>query len=248
MSVDSTLPVSFWASKGLNLFACLDVLLLPEEISTHPSIARHRHWAKRLLLWGHGGTSMWSQYQRDKTDTIDTIDRWSQHTIWEGFGGCLDDARYVWIYPRDDEHAPLSQLGEYVGWFTPSLLGQGSHEEFGLWAAYRAVMVVDVAFPVTQRTEQLSTTPCERCAEKPCISVCPSQSVQPGGIHAELCMSYRMEEDSSCASRCFSRYACPVGRRHQYTQAQSTYHAHHSLEAIRSMLMSFGVKKRNDGK
>jgi epoxyqueuosine reductase len=209
------------------LFAHLPGELRHEITRREPESARFQH----LILLANGGPVFWQNMKRDpgvKVEEPDPVDNYTTRVVRNFFG---NDA--IIVYPRN-RMIPLRALGKLAGWHHDSPLGLGIHPIFGLWFAYRAVIMSHAIFtPVADAIDGRSESPCESCRDKPCITACPASAVIESGFEVQRCSDYRMEPDSSCQSRCISRLACPVGRAHRYVPDQMAYHYHHSIAAIK---------------
>ena len=105
-----------------------------------------------------------------------------------------------------------------------SPLGILIHPDYGLWHAYRAALLFDrpLEFPV----RQTRASPCEACAEKPCLSACPVGAFSGQGYDLAACAGHL----ASAASRdchlvgCRARDACPAGEQYRYGEAQRRFH------------------------
>jgi len=59
----------------------------------------------------------------------------------------------------------------------------------------------------------------------PCVDACPAQAVHTEqSFNVQACYEYRKPESSQCHSHCAARRACPIGKQHQYSQAQMAHH------------------------
>ena len=131
-------------------------------------------------------------------------------------------------------HQHDQRLGALAGWHHASPFWVGVDADLGSWFAYRAVLLLDTALPVTPRRE--AGSPCAGCVDKPCISACPAgalASEQTGGWRLHACLDWRKQPGSSCLDRCLARNACPVGERYRYADQQIAYHYLHSMRHIR---------------
>src|SRR5262249_25101276 len=103
----------------------------------------------------------------------------------------------------------------------PSRLGLDIHETFGPWFAYRGVFLTAQEIPETDFAE--FTSPCESCAEKPCVDACPPRAVGQT-FDVKTFGDFRFSGNSPCADRCLARAKCPVGAEHRYSLDQIQYH------------------------
>jgi hypothetical protein len=227
------LGLEFLAEKGLNLAAVFDCAALPEDIvgvmeTAGVPLADY----KRLLLLGHGGRRFWGALNDFGWHTADPVDHFSTHLSQTFLRDYLGNPPHLRLYPLTEYMVPLQQLGELAGWCRPSPLGLGISPIYGLWFAYRAAFLVDADLPLTAFVPAIS--PCDTCADKPCITACPPGAVRlVEGFDVFTCSHFRLEEHSPCHDRCLARLACPVAPEHRYSLAQVQYHYGRSLQTIR---------------
>ena len=226
--------VQFLAENGLNLFAVLDCATLPEVIQESLPEGGFR----RLVLLGNGGSAFWQALQRHGMDAVDPVDRFSLLLAQTFIDDYLGEAHSEMVYPSSKHMIPLQQLGTLAGWHHPSPLGIGIHDVYGLWFAYRTAFVTTAVIP-RHCSPQNETSPCDTCRDKPCVAACPGGAVASfsagqavPSLNLQACIPHRLKTHSSCADRCLSRMACPIGREHQYTLEQINYHYTHSLDNL----------------
>jgi hypothetical protein len=222
----------FLAEKGLNLQAVLACDTLPEDMAQRMAadgvpLADYR----QMLLLGHGGRQFWRSFKSDFVEeTADPIDTYSLQLAQTFIHDYLGNPPHLILYPG--EYAiPLQQLGELAGWCQPSPLGLGISATYGVWFAYRTAVLLNTDLPPTPLTP--STSPCNTCTDKPCLTACPPGAVQLANFDVFTCSHYRLQENSPCQDRCLARMACPVAAEHQYTLEQIQYHYGHSWQTIR---------------
>lgn len=224
--------VSELENRGLNLFSVLRVGALPDSVAA--PLNQHElppNDENRVILIGHGGRELWQSLDPIHWRHTDPIDSFSHAAAQHFSQQVLRGYRYQIIYPGTRPVA-LQQLGSTAGWHCDSPLGLGIHPHWGLWFAYRAVILTDAPLPEIGQPDP--ATACEQCPDQPCISHCPAQALKPDGqIDMSRCGDYRLEEDSSCSDRCLSRLSCPVAGEHRYTLEQINYHYRLSLETLR---------------
>lgn len=219
----------FLQGQGLNLCAVFDCRTLPESI-TAPLRAQNiplAHYA-RLVLIGNAGTALWPALLRFGLFTDDPLDYYSRTRTLEFGERYLDDPAPLLLFPQA-YNVPLQRLGTLAGWQQPSPLGLGIHPVYGLWFAYRAAFLSTLPLPLT--CEPVRPSPCTDCRDRPCASACPAGAIGPV-FDLPTCADFRLRPDSSCADRCLSRLACPVGAEFRYPVAQIRYHYAHSLKAL----------------
>ena len=185
----------------------------------------------RLIMLANGGPTFWRAFAQCGIQGADPVDAFSRQLALRFAETYLQCPASI-LYPGS-RALPLQQLGALVGWHHPSPLGIGIHPKYGLWFAYRAVLLVHADLPVSPLAS--SASPCAACIERSCLSACPVQALaQPGKPDIQRCQDWRRQTNSRCAATCLSRLACPLGAEHRYTDAQIRYHYGHSLANLMS--------------
>jgi ferredoxin len=106
----------------------------------------------------------------------------------------------------------------------PSPLGVLIHPVFGLWHAYRAVLVFDQGLEMAPGAG--SAHPCDSCVGKPCLSACPVGAVTAAGYAVDNCAGHVAgAAGKTCrSSGCLARLTCPVGAPHVYPERAMAFH------------------------
>lgn len=215
-------------AAGLDLVAVLDTAA---ATAVAPGLAPLAERWPRLVLIGSSGRGLWAALQAalwldGRPDPVDTwceaaVGRWGDRELGDGW-------RPLW--PNAEEHPiPVTALAELSGWSHRSRMGLGVHPRHGLWFAWRAVVVTDRPLELSRPVP--TTSPCDACADAPCVSRCPGGATGgEAGMDIGLCFAERTRPGAACAHRCGARLACPVGADHRYSAAQIEHH-HRSSEA-----------------
>jgi len=148
----------------------------------------------------------------------DPMDRWSTRVITalaEAAGG-----------------SPLFPFGQparpFIGWALRS--GQAFvspasmlvHAKVGLFVSYRGA----VFLPDLTAEPAPMPNPCTTCAEKPCLTACPTGAITEQGYDLPACHEF-LDTDAgdSCRSKgCAVRRSCPLARNYPRIDAQSEFH------------------------
>ena len=219
-------------NRGMNLRAIICVDDFDQELQeawdqagilTHPN--------DRLVLLGMAGSALWHFLKASNRVGDDRFDRFSTEAS-------LEVSRLFWgdqspriIYPGDTL-IPLQQLGRSLGWGAPSPLGLDIHPQYGPWFAYRAAFLTRSRLPATTAS-RINASPCDSCAEKPCILNCPVSALRSDALpNLNACVSRRIEDQTGCGLLCQSRLSCPVGREWRYSEAHLNYHGERSLRSL----------------
>lgn len=210
--MDWTQTFEHLARRGLNIFASCRVERLPVELRECLGTAAS---AQTLCLIAHGGRTLWENLSHPLRSDQHPIDTFTTRLILEAF----HDAAF--LYPHPFHVPPLQKLGRFLNLARPSMLGLDINEKYGPWFAYRAAFLTSLDIPEISPAPFAS--PCETCAEKPCLKACEPKAV---GVEFNIprCAGFRFQENSPCADRCLARLACPFREEHRYTLEQMQYH------------------------
>lgn len=215
---------------GLNMQTVLDIDCLPTPAQAAlAAAAAGLEGGRQLLLFGNGGRDFWTALGQFQASSAHPVDEFSQRVVQQFMAAALPDVRYRILYPGPSV-VPLQQLGELAGWHHPSPMMVGINDVFGLWYAYRVLVMADSrlqpAAPVA------APSPCGACVDKPCVRACPAGALAQGTLELARCLDQRLAAASSCRQTCLARTACPVASEHRYTDAQIHYHYEYSLGYI----------------
>ena len=222
--------VEYLDNEGINLFSIIDLAGLTADLKAKlaagcPQLDSY----SQLLLFGHGGTRFWQRLSELEIESSNPVDERSVHVIAAWLGKFAKGSDHKILYPGIST-VPLQDLGRLSGWHHDSPLGLGIHPTYGLWFAYRGVVLLDTAFSPTIALTDPS--PCRSCEASPCITACPTEALSHDRFDVNKCVAYRLEDESNCASKCIARLACPLDE-YRYTEQQMTYHYSHSLATIK---------------
>jgi epoxyqueuosine reductase len=150
----------------------------------------------------------------------DPIDRWSKRIL----GELAADLGAVAQFPSDGPpYAPFIAWALATGRFWQSPTGMLVHDVAGLMISIRGAL----QFEEGMRDVPWGASPCETCAQKPCITACPVDALsadRPYDVPA--CKAYLdTPAGMECMTRgCHVRRACPVSQSFGRIDAQSAFH------------------------
>lgn len=203
----------------------------PDDDDGVPALPRGRPTAT-LVLAGNVGPAMWRMFtkQRQAADEPNPLDRWTRRVLAplaEALGG---HALFAFGGPP---HLPFQRWARRAEAVHPSPIGPLIHPDYGLWHAYRGALAFPEHLelpPIDQRP-----SPCESCADRPCLTACPVGALSLGGYDVPACAGHiASPAGADCmAHSCRARRACPVGQDRTYGPDQSRFHMTAFLRARR---------------
>jgi hypothetical protein len=176
---------------------------------------------KTVLMIGNAGPAMWLRFREAHREEPDPLDRWVRRQltpIAEAMGADL-------AMPNDGPpYLPFQRWAMRAEPIHPSPLGLLIHQTYGLWHAYRAALLLPETVSLPARAHVPS--PCETCADQPCLSTCPVGAFTADGYDAEACIDHLgTDEGADCLSDgCRARRACPVGTHWRTEPEQAAFH------------------------
>jgi len=177
-----------------------------------------------LVLAGGVGGSLWPVFGRspELADGLPhALDRWSRRVLDETAATLGAQALYPFVGPP---HLPFQRWAMRAEPSAPSPLGILIHPDHGLWHSYRGALAFADKLELPAREERPS--PCETCADRPCLSTCPVAAFSGKGYDVVACLGHiGAEAGADCMARsCLARRACPIGRSLAHGPEQSAFH------------------------
>ena len=178
--------------------------------------------ARYAVLAGNAGADMFARFSKDCNRLEDRLDTWCRQVI-DPIGHELG-ARVM--YPFDRPALPFQKWARRAGAGFVSPLGLNIHPEYGLWHAYRALLVFDKIPADSDLPRMVGRSPCDACATRPCLQACPVRAFDGKQFNAGLCRIYLMKRRGrDCLNNgCKARLACPAGKRYRYDREQMQFH------------------------
>lgn len=147
-----------------------------------------------------------------------SLDRWTKRVI----GGIAVSTGSNVIYPFGEMLWPFQRYASAATGMKSSPIGLMIHPEFGLWQAFRAVLIFNEKVELDERDDL--THPCDTCSDKPCLNSCPVDAFTSLGFAVSDCRDHLASSNGpDCKSLgCQARAACPVGV--PYSDHQIKFH------------------------
>lgn len=173
-----------------------------------------------LVLIGNAGPAMFDRFASERSPALDLMDQWTRDVLTP----LADKLGARALFPFDTPHPPFLTWARAAGAGYTSPLGMNIHPEFGLWHAYRAAFIFDDVIEVPPA--DAGTSPCDSCADKPCLTTCPVSAFSTDGYDVAACATHLSSADSEpCRTGgCMARNACPVGLEYLYSPEQTRFH------------------------
>jgi hypothetical protein len=202
----------------------------PEDgVPTLPDGARTR----TIILIGNAGPALWRAFKAAVPNRTvpHPLDRWLNpilERLADQVGGTL-------LLPnRGPDFPPIQEWATRAEPVYRSPIGIMIHPEYGLWHVYRAALLFREKLPLPPGAA--APNPCDSCAAKPCLKVCPADAFKPDRFDAQACVTHVDSlAGGNCQGRgCLARRACPVGRGYAYPMDAGAFHMAAVVRAVRS--------------
>jgi hypothetical protein len=177
-----------------------------------------------VALFGFVGGEQWGAFE-SSAEFADgrphPLDRWSRRLI-DAMG-----ARHgaTGLYPSlGPPWLPFQRWAMRAEPVHVSPTGLLIHPDYGLWHAYRGALGFRARLQLPPPAPRAS--PCDECADKPCLASCPVGALRQGVYEHGRCRTHvSAKEGRDCREMsCRARRSCPVGESFRYGPAQSAFH------------------------
>lgn len=201
---------------------------VPEPGDGVPACADGRP-AAGVVLVGNVGPAMWRAFEAAEPHAgPDPLNAWSDRVITKAAADLGASALFPFTGPP---YLPFQRWAQKADAVHPSPLGILIHPDYGLWHAYRGAFAFAESIDFGPRDARPS--PCDSCADKPCLSACPVNAFDSRGYDVQACLGHVTAPlGEGCRDGgCLARRACPVGTDFRYERAQTQFHMKAFVEA-----------------
>ncbi len=185
--------------------------------------------ARTIVLAGCAGPDMWRAFATAVDPEPDGLDVWSR-AVLDDLASTLGGRA---VYPFERPHFPFQRWACRAEPCHSSPLGILIHPDHGLWHSYRGTIAFAERLDLPPPDRRPS--PCDKCAERPCLDACPVDAFSGDSFDVQTCASYlALRNTGDClVYGCRARRVCPVGRSYRYEPAQAQFHMAAFLRAHR---------------
>lgn len=175
---------------------------------------------KFAVLIGNIGSGMFDAFAKDCDPLTINLDCWTEAKL----APIAKDLNAAIYYPFTKPALPFQRWARRANAGFASPLGLNIHPDWGLWHGYRALLAFDEK--VSVKSPVLGPSPCEACADQPCLSACPVNAFDGTSYDVASCGKHLMKTASKPCHNdgCLARLACPVGAEHRYNKDQMQFH------------------------
>lgn len=179
----------------------------------------------QIVLVGNAGSSIWPAFTGSGEygdDLPHPLDRWSKRV---GTAVAKELGADV-VFPFEGPpYPPVLDWAGNSGQASPSPISLFIHREYGLWHAYRFVLLLREPLSGSPPALHLDS-PCLSCTDQPCLTACPVDAFTVGKYEVDDCVAYLAgDEYSVCRQQgCAARRACPVATDFQYRASHARFH------------------------
>jgi hypothetical protein len=197
-----------------------------------------------IALVGNIGSSYWSEFSQSdeyQDGKPDPLDRWSRRVAEQ----VAKEIGASTIYPFEGPpYYPFLQWAKRAEPLNQSPMGLMIHSNYGLWHSYRFGLLLQSQ--VSDALDISVESPCQTCAEQPCLRACPVDAFSASGYDVDSCATHlKTTADAGCHQQgCLARNACPVGEAFRYESAQHTFHLRAFLGARLSLTPTLSQGER----
>ncbi|MDH3688402.1 MAG: hypothetical protein OEU36_02830 [Gammaproteobacteria bacterium] len=177
-----------------------------------------------MILVGNAGQEMWTRFEQSpesRDGNPHPMNHWSERIIT----AIAQEIGATVLFPfGGPPYLPFIQWAQRAEAVFSSPIGMLIHPTYGLWHAYRGALALGQRIDLPSHCH--TTTPCDSCADKPCLSTCPVSAFSGSGYDVPQCVTHVSSSSGrDCMDGgCIARRACPVGTQYRYEPPQARFH------------------------
>lgn len=206
------------SERGLHVFGGFEIL--DEDC---PSARQDMSGKVGVLIGNAGGNGLWSAFSGSVEygdGQPNQLDRWTARVCSELASSFCCSV----LFPFEKPWWPFQKFAQRAVGARQSPLGLIIHPKFGIWHAFRAVLVFSTAEEMKSHFSGLDVMaeklnhPCDECVGRPCLSACPVKAYDEKGFDRLACANHLAQSPApDCLTNgCHPRFACPLASEYQY--------------------------------
>jgi len=150
---------------------------------------------QKALLIGNAGPDMWRELSLSAEygdGAPNPMNRWTKRVL----DVISDDYEARAVYPFDEPYWPFQRLAQKAIGVKASPLGILMHPEYGLWHAFRGLLIFSETHEFVSQINVLIQNaqnlihPCDTCEEKPCLTACPVDAFTGERLEVDKCFTH----------------------------------------------------------
>jgi len=178
---------------------------------------------RSLLLLGVVGPGAWQAFAAspESRAPVNPLDTWTRRIVTN----LAQRLAALPLFPFEGPpYWPFQRWAMRAEPVSRSPIGILIHPDYGLWHAYRAALLFAEEVDLPPREARAS--PCDSCADRPCLSACPVEAFAEADYRVDACIAHiSAPAGAMCMGEgCRARDACPVGRAFRYPGEQIRFH------------------------
>ena len=187
------------------------------------------------ILVGNAGIQFWRSFTAERPAGSDPVEAWTKKVLEKI---AADFSAEVLLPFTGPPFLPFLKWAKRSEPVTESPIGPLIHPVFGLWHAYRGLLLfqekIDLPETASRNGNALGPSPCDTCADQPCLQACPVKAVNGDIFDVSACAGFisSVEGGDCLATGCRARRACPVGQNCVYSPAQAAHHMQFFLDTF----------------
>ena len=187
------------------------------------------------ILVGNAGAQFWRFFSSERPKVADPVDAWTKGVL-EQIAADLD-AQVLLPY-TGPPFLPFLEWAKRSEPVTESPIGALIHPVYGLWHAYRGMLMFQEKIDLPETPSWIlgdqGLSPCDTCADKPCLHMCPVKAVNGEIFDVAACAGFIRSPKGAdfLGTGCRARHACPIGKDYAYGPAQAVHHMQGFLDTF----------------
>ena len=191
--------------------------------------------AETCILVGNAGAQFWRSFSAERPAGPNPVESWTKKFLEQI---AANFSAKVLLPFSGPPFLPFLQWAARSELVTKSPIGPLIHPVYGLWHAYRGILLfqekIDLPATASRNRDAADPSPCDTCADQPCLTACPVKAVNGDIFDIPACSGFiGSAEGADClGTGCRARRACPFGQYYVYSPEQAAHHMQFFLDTF----------------